>query len=769
MVPIAIEVDPLVVSVLRQEQPALEAPASISVVHRRKIERSIALTALDHVRTETGVDLAAKGLTQNTYAARGGRSSNSGSILTLQDNRYAGVPSLRFNVPYLIPSTDDDIERIEVMRGPAAALYGPNSTQGVLHIITRSPFESEGTDASVVFGERSVFQGSFRHAEVVGHNVAVKIAGNYFRGDDWEYVDSTESERRARAIAGGADPDTLLVGRRDFGIERVTGHARLDWRTDDNTLLILTGGLAQAINNVDMTDVGATQVRDWRYQYAQAQLRWRRLFANVLVNFSDAGESYQLRTGAPIVDNSRVLAAQLQHGTEVANRHDVVYGVDVRHTVPRTGGTIHGRNEADDNLNELGAYVHSSTTLSPQWDLTGAVRVDYHDRINNLAISPRAAIVFKPRQTHAVRLTYNRAHTSPSAQGLFIDLAVDSFPGLPYAVRWRGKPKGGFSFRRDCSGGMCMYSPFNPAGPAAVLPADATLAWPVVIAALQQEGIDISGIPAPSAVDVGTDLRALNIITGAFDQVSRDDVRDIEADRRTMSNVVEVGYKGVIKGRALVTADFFHTRVSDVLGDVYTLSPNVFLNQASLEQYLGRFLPTDQAGQLSAMITQMPVGTVSPEEAGDADVTLVERQGGAYSFWGLDVSITANITPTFSLYGSYSWASRDSIPDVNGAPVFLNVPKHKGAAALEYDNDEVGFQAGISVRAVAAYPVVAGVFRGEVESYALFDIRVGYELPWVPGLRITVDAHNIFDNRHQEFPGAPLLGRMVMSRLHVSF
>ena len=161
-------------------------------------------------------------------------------------------------------------------------------------------------------------------------------------------------------------------------------------------------------------------------------MRHGRLFANVIYNTSNAGDTYQLRTGEPIVDNSRVLAAQLRHRTQVATRHDLLYGVDFRQTIPRTGGTIHGRNEDDDELSEIGAYVHSISGLSPKVDLVGALRLDYHDRINDLAISPRVALVFKPSPSHALRLTYNRAYNSPNPQDLFIDLVVDSVPGLPY-------------------------------------------------------------------------------------------------------------------------------------------------------------------------------------------------------------------------------------------------------------------------------------------------------------------------------------------------
>ncbi|NIQ85765.1 MAG: hypothetical protein GTN83_13315, partial [Acidobacteria bacterium] len=71
--------------------------------------------------------------------------------------------------------------------------------------------------------------------------------------------------------------------------------------------------------------------------------------------------SYLFRDGNPIVDNSRVWAAQAQHGFTAANELlDVIYGVDFTYTDARTGGTINGRNEDDDSIREFGGYAHAT-------------------------------------------------------------------------------------------------------------------------------------------------------------------------------------------------------------------------------------------------------------------------------------------------------------------------------------------------------------------------------------------------------------------------
>ena len=62
-----------------------------------------------------------------------------GALMSLVDNRIARIPSLRANVYSSLPTADEDIERIEVALGPGSALYGPNSANGVMHILEFFP------------------------------------------------------------------------------------------------------------------------------------------------------------------------------------------------------------------------------------------------------------------------------------------------------------------------------------------------------------------------------------------------------------------------------------------------------------------------------------------------------------------------------------------------------------------------------------------------------------------------------------------------------
>ena len=336
MAAIPVPIAPVVVSVERAEQSTLDAPASISVVTREQVAENTALTPVEHVRATTGVDFASKGLASATYATRGSRGSNSTVLMVLTDYRYAAIPSLRLNVPYLIPTSDDDIERIEVLRGASAALYGPDSDRGVLHIITRSPFNSRGGSLTVTGGERALFGVAGRYAGVASPRLAAKVSFGYLRGRDWP-SDTAD-------VPAAHDPIT----------ERVSGEARVDWRPAPRTEVVASAGVAQALRNVDLTDPGPFQVRDWRYTYLQTRVRHGDLFANLVVDLSDAGRTHNLRTGDTIVDRSRLLAGTVQHRAVVGPVR-LTYGVDTRLVDPRTFGTINGIYENDDGVSEVGA------------------------------------------------------------------------------------------------------------------------------------------------------------------------------------------------------------------------------------------------------------------------------------------------------------------------------------------------------------------------------------------------------------------------------
>ena len=629
--------DQNVVSASRRQEKVLEAPASVAVVEAHEIRNRPALSVVEHVRDLPGVDFSQTGLAQSNVVVRGFNNVFSGALLTLTDNRIARVPSLRLNAYNFIPVTNDDIERIEVVLGPGSALYGPNSANGVMHIITRSPFNSAGTSAQVGLGERSVRQVSVRHAGAAGDRLGYKVSAQHYTGMDWEYEDPEEV--RARAANPAIKP-------RSFDIERQSTEARLDYRATDELTAILAAGYNKG-NQIELTGLGAGQAQDWVYNYVQLRLLYKNWFAQVFQNGSDAGDTFTLRDGQSVVDKSKLTAFQLQHSVVLGVRQRFTYGADVLLTRPDTEGTITGGNEDYDQTNEFGAYVQSETALNEMLDLVVALRYDDHNRIPEGEISPRVGLVFKPQETQILRLTYNYAFATPSSNNLYLDIrsSQDPFgigaafaPVLGFApaidIRAQGTYRedmgGGWTFARSGNGRPQFRSPFAPV--AGMDPADfIDLGNPVftnVMWGLGRSGV-LSRLNTPLFMGLATTqigvlqeldqataeaaaqqllgglvalvpeqltgldnaLLMLNLEKVAagdpapFDPVA--DVFDVPLTRSTTTETFELGYKGVIGGKLVVAADLYHTRIKDFVSPIQVQTPNVFLDPASLGAALG--------------------------------------------------------------------------------------------------------------------------------------------------------------------------------------
>ena len=237
-----IQLEQVSVTASRRREKVLEAPASVALVSDSEIKDRVAPSITEHLKSVRAVDVVSAGLGASYVVVRGFNNVFSGRLLSLVDNRIASVPSLRVNSYSLIPTASEDIEQIEVVSGPGSALYGPNSANGVMHIITRSPFTSQGTTISLGGGERSLFISSLRHAGVINETIGYKFSGNYTRGNDWK--------------EGRAKEDLEGPGEPIFDTYRASGEFRVDYRPNDETTAILASGLTQT-TGIELTGIGA--------------------------------------------------------------------------------------------------------------------------------------------------------------------------------------------------------------------------------------------------------------------------------------------------------------------------------------------------------------------------------------------------------------------------------------------------------------------------------------------------------------------------------
>ncbi len=832
LIPSAINLDAVSVTASRRKEKLLDAPASVSVVTSDQIREQAALTPTDHIKGLPAVDIAKTGLNQSNVVVRGFNNIFSGAMLVMTDNRIARVPSLRFNAYNFIATTNEDIERIEVVSGPGSALYGPNSANGVMHIMTRSPFNSQGTTVTLGGGERSVGLGSFRHAGVLNEKVGYKISGQYYQGSDWEHHESQEPDsiRLFRPTFEGPDYTTGIISNaRDFDIEKMAGEGRLDFSLNDNSMLIFNAGFNRS-SSIELTGLGAGQAIDWIYSYGQARYTYKDLFVQAFVNMSDAGDTYLLNTGQLIVDKSKLWVGQIQHSYELSEKQRFTYGFDAIFTRPQTDETINGRNENDDDINEYGGYVQSETVLSERFKFTTALRLDENSRLEDMVVSPRAALSFKPNSKNNFRATYNRAYDTPDNNNLFLDLLSVSDLGdigksfglsQGFDIRVQGVPESGFHWEMNGDDPATFYSPFAVmAGMTPTTPINyndpmfTNVMWAAgsgaVYSGLAEQltalgktpeevnaMINIVGSVVPSTVsEVNNTLMVFDPNLATFVPFNSTDIKDIDRIKPTITQTFELGYKGVVNNNLALTLDVYYTKKNDFIGPLTVESPSVFLDPATLGLEVGTDIATAYATAdpiiQDALLTLDSIKYGGNGNGSPVDELTVMFVGGAASVPFGTVSPEGAFNPeailvTYRNFGDVDYFGADlgakyhmnqnidfggtfSIISKNHFEEFdidMNAPQYKGSMFINYHQPKWGLNTGLRYRWVDAFPMT-GPFAGEyVNAYGMIDLNVNYD--FLANTRFSLTVQNIMDYKHIEFVGAPKIGRLAIMRVTQSF
>src|SRR5690606_2701986 len=107
----ALVLNPLIITASRDEEKAVDAPATVAVVGEITIEQRPAPSPVEHLKDVVGVDIIHHGLQAANVVVRGFNNIFSGAAHVLTDNRIAGIPSLKVNLMHFVPTTDEDIER----------------------------------------------------------------------------------------------------------------------------------------------------------------------------------------------------------------------------------------------------------------------------------------------------------------------------------------------------------------------------------------------------------------------------------------------------------------------------------------------------------------------------------------------------------------------------------------------------------------------------------------------------------------------------------
>lgn len=418
-----------VVTASKKAQPVRDVPASVYVITADDIHRMGATSIPEVLRLVPGVHVGIIDANKWAVAVRGFNGRYSNKLLVLIDGRSIYTPF--FSGVYWDaqpPLFMQDIERIEVIRGPGAALWGANAVNGVINIITKSAKDTQGTLwVSGGGSEEKAFGG-------------LRIGGKW--GDNGYYrVYTLYQERDA------LEQDRDYVRNNDSWLVRHSGF-RADWNRSENESFVLRGEVysgraGQRLRIPDPSLPGARVIDD-RYTISGYYLMgtWNRQRNGV----TDTLHVYFDHTGRSPVELTQfrdIIDVSWQQRVQVGERHDLLWGVEYKHTSDDTrSGLLMSLNPASKTDHILGAFVQDDITLNDSTRLTVGSKFE-NNSYTAWEVQPNLRLLWKPDEksiwwgavSRAVRMP-TRAERSIAIQAYYEGMSG----GLPMFSRIYGSP-----------------------------------------------------------------------------------------------------------------------------------------------------------------------------------------------------------------------------------------------------------------------------------------------------------------------------------------
>ncbi len=445
--------DDVVISASRRREKIQEAPASISVISARKMAASPNDNPVRNVISMPGVTVQQQSASVINIQLRGDGGIFGSASFPILDYRSLSGPGLGTFDALNSPINNIDVERIEVVRGPGSALYGPDVTSGVVHFISKSPIDHPGTTVELIGGELSTFGGAVRHATKVSDKFGFKInlqkkRGGEFTLDQNDPIDAAQIAKFSRTVSApgitngvvdATKPGTLLLSEADLDPDGDGNMMQDNWnqflltttlefRPSDDLSVNLSGGTNNA-SHVFYNSQGEGLSQATEY-WAQARMQAGGLFGQVFWLTNDGGPpekpTFLYQTGLSTRVQRTQLEAQLQYNFDVPSllNSNFTAGFDYRSSDANTFNQVYGRNEEDDQFGIYGAYLQGKFELGDKLDLVLAGRFDKFNYLDETAFQPRAVLVYKPSPRHTVRGGFNKAVGSPTQLQTNIDFPV---------------------------------------------------------------------------------------------------------------------------------------------------------------------------------------------------------------------------------------------------------------------------------------------------------------------------------------------------------
>ena len=409
-----------VTSVSKKEEKLFQAAAAVHVITQEDIRRSGMTSIPDLLRLVPGLDVAQIDGSKWAVSARGFNGRIANKLLVLVDGRSVYSPEtsgVYWDVQDLLL---EDIERIEVIRGPGGTLWGANAVNGVINIITKHSEHTQGGLITAGFDSVDRGFGSIRYGSKAGENGYYRVYGKYFnRGG---LVDATGKDMGddQSAVRGGGRLDLQVTKRDSLMLEGEL------YRTDlheNPTSVSLSAPFAPTVNRPGLFSGG----------YVLG--RWVRTFSErsdmALQLYYDRFNRDIFQIGGSI----DTFDADFQHHIAAAPRQDFVWGIGARLINQKANDapaptSFNPRTEKSDLFN---IFLQDKITLiQDKLDLTVGTKVERSQESREDAkfqLQPSVRILWTPQSHQTFWAAVSRAVRTPARSDTDIRGVISALPG----------------------------------------------------------------------------------------------------------------------------------------------------------------------------------------------------------------------------------------------------------------------------------------------------------------------------------------------------
>jgi iron complex outermembrane receptor protein len=433
-----------VVSVSKQAEPLSNSAAAIYAITADDIRRSGARSIPQALRTVPGLHVAQIDSQKWAVSSRGFNGRYNNKMLVLMDGRTLYSPEFSGVYWEAQDILMADIERIEIVRGPSAAMWGANAVNGVINIITKHSSETLGGYAELGAGDYEQGFAGFRYGGKLAEGVTARAYAKAFQRDELDFNQADVSAADASRLAS-IDTDNQW------------SHQQLGGRMDINLSAAESLRLSSAIYQSQSHQVAnvATTIapysefieddfdsRGWHLMgdYTKAISATSEL--NLTAYFDHAKrEEFVLGFSRDTFD------IELNHRFGAGDRHDILWGLGYRHISNELDTAANILVDSDtEKLNLWSAFVQDRITLIPDalW-LTIATRFEHHS-YTNTEWQPTARLMWQLTEKHRFWAAISRAVRTPSqlesAAGIHLATLSPANPfntfGVPIAFVLQG-------------------------------------------------------------------------------------------------------------------------------------------------------------------------------------------------------------------------------------------------------------------------------------------------------------------------------------------